>query len=98
MSQQSTRVWTGSLAGSVLTIVMADQVTAISLQITAGSITIQGNGTFNNSSAGTGSLSPTPIVMPTGATYTLQASGAQAPIDGFVIDATGGTVIITLIF
>ena len=90
--QTPARIWTGTLTGSSLTIVEADNVTQITLLVTNGTATITGNFPFPNV-VGT-PIAASPATLPNGTTFTYVSDGPQAPIDGLTIDASGGTCVL----
>ena len=94
--QTPARVWTYKLSAQVLTILEADNVTAITLFVVSGTVNLLGNFQFQNTAAKTGPLASTSATLSAGASYTFASGGPEAPIDNFTIDATGG--VCSLIF
>lgn len=93
-AQTPARVYTGQLSGQAQTIVMADNVTEMTVTVISGTVTIKGNAGFLNSNAGSGFLASVAVPLPVGTPFTYTTPGAQAPFDGFTIDATAGEAIV----
>jgi hypothetical protein len=94
-AQTPARVWTYKLSAAMLTILKADNVTAITLFVVSGTVNLLGNFQFQNSAAG-GALASTSAPLSAGASYTFASGGPEAPIDNFTIDATAG--VCSLVF
>lgn len=90
------RFFTGTLNGTVYTIVSQDFINRVTILVTSGTVAITGDAAFPNSAVAPGSPVPSSaITLPNGTPLVLSGNGPNAPIH-ITIDATAGSCLIIM--
>ena len=83
MQPQGTKFFTGYLSAETLQLSLSDNVIAITIKVTTGTVEVTGSAQLKG-------VASVAIALSSGDTITLTGTDANSPIDSLFIDATSG--------